>query len=291
MRPAWVDAAWTDAVAVTRVWVTWSPAEPWRPGEHAGVLVRGQLGARFTDVACLRPPRDCAPCELAPVCLVPGWFDPNVLGGHQPRPWALAVRAGPVVDAAHPLRARVTFAGPLPSAEAVEAALRRPIAFGASAIPHALTSLRVEQADLLAGDPWPAPTTLAACAPWPDAPPAGATLSTRSRTQVDAKRPMDRPDDLLGALRKRCHDVARTAGVRTGRWPDAPPPTWSAFLPERAGRYSARQDAHLNLSGWRGEVSYGPEVAGFVDLLAAAAVLQVGRNTTSGMGEIALTWR
>jgi len=46
----------------------------------------------------------------------------------------------------------------------------------------------------------------------------------------------------------------------------------------------------LDLSGFTGTFSIGPEVAPWVDLLAAVAAVNIGTQTSYGLGRLEIDW-
>ena len=95
---------------------------------------------------------------------------------------------------------------------------------------------------------------------------------------------------LLTAIIRRIRALAQREGRTVAhRWPSR------AGLNARVrglefietSRFSVRQDQRLDLGGWIGEIEFAPGVADpFLDLLAAAEVVQVGQHTSAGLGVI-----
>ena len=135
---------------------------------------------------------------------------------------------------------------------------------------------------------WPAPSSLAAFAELPVGA-AEAALAVASPIQWRGASPgcPPRVSDLVRLAVDRARSVARAVGVRVDRWwpsPDAVAGEWSDPVWVAGSRWSQRQGARVDLSGWTGTLRLDP--TGVEDLLAAAVVLGVGRGTSAGMGRL-----
>ena len=56
-------------------------------------------------------------------------------------------------------------------------------------------------------------------------------------------------------------------------------------------RYSSRQQSRMKLGGIVGTVRYGPVSAAYVPVLEMASLLHLGKQSTFGLGKLALCWR
>jgi hypothetical protein len=97
--------------------------------------------------------------------------------------------------------------------------------------------------------------------------------------------------ELLQAAVLRVRAAARaSAHELENRWPAAPARAWDRQEWIRVDRRARSQPGRQEMSGWIGHVYLDSRFAPWFELLAAAELLHVGRATTRGHGEIALTW-
>lgn len=290
-------STWAAPIRVTRTTLTLVPDRPWQPSPETAVRLRGMLGLMFTRAACTRPPRDCAPCDLRAACVVPTWFEPNVTGGHQARPYRVSFPDGlAAVTPNHPLRVDLHWFGAVPRPDLlVRALLELPTAdLGPAA--HRLDRVEARGAgdpvdvvlDSTPVAPWPAPASLASTLR-----PLNGPLRVRLRSPLQLDAPpvhtAPNPAHLLRKAIRRVQEVATAQGVRLDhRWPDVPEHLgqWCYVRVVPAARWTRRQQAWVDLSGVIGEIVYPPEVAPWADLLAAAAIVGLGRHTTCGLGDL-----
>jgi hypothetical protein len=301
-----VGARWMHLLRATVVDVSWTAEEAWSPAPDLAVQVRGALGAAFTRAVCERPPRDCAPCPIQGRCLVPTWYEPNVVGGHSSRPFSVTVEPPPSLAVGERLHARLVFHGAIPDPDAILRALRFAggEGFGATRARHDLAALEVRGegapawvvVDGARRDAWPAPGTLEHLVSVP-ARASGAFVSLRSPLQADDPRrstaPLE-PADLVLRCIRRVQALAEAEGVWLPvRWPAAPEGIgrWEGRRWVEKTVWSQRQQAEIVLSGWRGELVYGAGIEAFADVLAACCLVSVGRQTSYGLGALSVGWR
>jgi len=119
-----------------------------------------------------------------------------------------------------------------------------------------------------------------------------ATLRLRSRLQLDRAHTRPTLPLLVRALVHRLRAVQRSLDLPAEpRWPDSSDlATLDELRFEEASRASQRQGQQVDLSGWVGSLSVGPEIAPYADLLAIGEVLQVGRHTSEGLGSYTVHW-
>lgn len=272
---------WTDAIPLTQLSATLQPRAPWRHDEPA-LALRGALGAAVVRRFCQQPKLDCAPCPHRSGCLVPGWYDPGLVGATGVRPFWLRVDGGGgELDADSPLRFAWTFLGQppepnLPIQAVTDAATA---GLGAERVPHDVVSIDVRAGPLTAslGPSFAGP----------------ATLRTRSRLALRRDGRVDRRPTLarvIGAAIVRVRELERALGVRSERrWPSvevATPPRSCRWV--AASRWSSRQEREVDLSGVEAEWEVPAEiVASHGDLLRALPALSLGRSTSAGMGGVA----
>lgn len=253
---------------------------------------RGALGSALMDVVCVRDHRNCQACDVRVGCTVPGWFDPGRLGSNLPRP--VAIRSVDIDPTRHVLSVSLVLHGELRDRESLVASLRRAgrLGFGKARAPGVLTQLIAwdggtgalvvdgGQSVSSVPDP-PALTRLLA---------AGSAVGLRLLSPARVDRPNTRPTGalLIASAIRRLRALAEAQGaVVDRRWPD--PGDIHDLRTELtrvdATRWSERQRARIDLSGWVGELEC-EGLESFQDLLAAAEVLQIGKYTSAGLGVV-----
>lgn len=285
--------SWADALRVLSVQATYVLDQPLR-GLHPPAF-RGAMGAAYMDLACTRPDRECAHCDRQSSCTVTTWFDPGRLGSGRPRPYAL--RELSVGPGGRTLTASLRVFGRVPQQDVLLGALRRvgAMGFGAKRVRGTLGQLLavgggesvpvVDGGQLLAPLPEPSPlTTLFLSVP------QQPRLLLASPMQLGRTDAPITGADLLSSTIRRLHALAAEQGQRIDhRWPDpgAVRVIESELSWVEGSRWSRRQRARIGLGGWMGSmVLDGAEE--FQELVAAAEVIQVGRNTSAGLGAIAI---
>lgn len=297
-----LGAPWMHLLRATLVDAAWTPNRPWRAAPDAAIQVRGAVGWGFTQAACARPPRACEGCALTPTCLVPTWYEANLQGGHRGRPFSTTVSPPEVVSPDSPLRARLVLYGDLPDRAALLSALRLAGAMlGPADVQHTLTRLVVRgeggPADVVGGAgpaAWPEAATLDALIDVPRAP-QGAVVTLRAPLQADTPRGAQElsPEAFLERCIRRVQALATDQGIHLpARWPRAEGSfgRWQDRRWVDKSQWSQRTGERIDLSGWRGSLEYGPEVAPYADVLAAAALVSVGRLTSYGLGAVSVAW-
>ncbi|MCB9797047.1 MAG: CRISPR system precrRNA processing endoribonuclease RAMP protein Cas6 [Alphaproteobacteria bacterium] len=295
---------WMRALRVTRVEVELRPLRPWRLPRDPAVTLRGALGSAMMELVCVRPGPSCQGCPHASGCLIPGWYEPGRLGSAAPRPVALRVAHSGGVEVSGSLRLELLIFGASPrSSLLVEAIVRAArLGLGPERVPHRVARLLVHGegqrvcvlVDERAVAAWPAAGSLHTLAEMPEAV-AGARVHVLTPvywTGMDAARPPS-AGALLNAALGRVRKLARAQDIELQRWwpdPGALTGRWLGPVWRERVRYSKRQSHEVQLSGWTGTLEVGPAVAPFVDLLAAAAVLGVGKGTTAGAGRLEVEW-
>lgn len=286
---------------LTRLNLVLEPDAPWRPGPDLGNTVRGAFGNALHSIACVVPGRRCQGCREEDQCLYPVWYEGP---GHAVRPFALRVvwTVGEVVSSERPIRVTIVFFGHVPrTGWIVEAVMRMArVGLGSHRVPHRVVHALVEGkgagASLVGGGPasiWPEPAPLSR---FSQAPTEHEDVRVTLVTPVDfgkrvgGGRPS--PAQLLLLARDRVLAIARLQGVRIPRpWPrvEQAGGHWEDLHYERGHRRSAAQERSMPMSGWVGTVGYpAVSIAPFLDLLAAAEVVQVGGWTTAGLGVVAV---
>lgn len=294
---------------LTNLTATLRPAAPWRLPTHPEVMVRGTLGARLFDLRCRRDDRDCAPCEHRATCPIPTWWDPGRGAAHAVRPFVPAVpvgrgaRVGP--ERSWDLQLALMTSSPEPD---LLLAMLEEAAFdglGPERIRHDLCRVQVQgDSTQVIWDgqrtdaPWPEP----AAAPTPPVDPdrlvsARVHFRTPWRCTPPRHRPADAQptaEDLVRAAWQRIRPVQRAQGrsVKWPRWPDPTdlPGTWEHHRFERVKVRSGRQDQLLDLSGHRGVLVLGPEIGPWAGLLAAVSAINIGRQSSYGLGRFQVEW-
>jgi hypothetical protein len=286
----------------TRLVAVLEPQIPWRPGPELAVTVRGAFGLAVREVACVHPGGACADCPERGVCLVPAWFEGR---GGDLRPFALRVAwpTGELVDRARPIRATWTFLGPIPRPSLLVEALHRMAraGLGPLRVPHRVAHAVAEGEGApveLAGSGsvpvWPEPVPLSRLVRIP-AEARGARVDLVTRVsfgkRLEGREPA--PADLVAAAMARARHVAQHQSVALPvRWPDPREAVgrWLYLRREGAQRWSGRQRQEVWLDGWIGAAEFGAEIAPFADLMAFAEVVQIGRDTSAGLGVVQVTW-
>ena len=299
-----IDPSWMAQLTLTTVHAVLQPEREWQLPPRVSVTVRGALGAAMFDVACQQAHRRCADCAARSSCLLPTWYDPSLGGGHDPRPFALQVepRGRSVVAPPTPLHVRVRFFGPLPEPELVVQALTRAAesGLGPQRVRHRLTQLTVTGSDAPAAvvrdgervQAWPTPGLLTRQVQLP-LEPRGARVRLISPLQLKVRGAAPTPGELVDAAIGRVRGLARQLGERVDRrWPATEhlPGEWRELRFAQASRKPSSGRGSHDLSGWLGELALGHEALPFVDLLAAAELLHIGRSSSSGLGRVAVTW-
>lgn len=297
---------WTRAVLLTRLGLELAPRAPCRLGEDPDRLLRGLLGRAVFDVACAREHRSCEACDLRMDCDIPGWYDPGRPHAHAPRP-ALPrsiTPAGASLSPGEPWRAEILVLGAIPRPSLLVEALVRlgRNGLGPERAPLSLARLEVQGA----GPPvalvreerqvgrWPAPGPLAAFLALPGEI-GGVEVQVESPLSWTGARPDREPTagDLLWAALGRVRQVSRAQGLpQPPPWPDPRrlDQPWDLAVWEGGSRRTSG-DGVQDLSGWTGKLTLGPEIGPWASLLAAGAVLGLGRSVSAGRGRIALDWR
>lgn len=296
---------WLSTLTVTPLTLLLEPTAPTPLSPDLDLTLRSAFGAAFSRTACARPPRDCGRCDLTASCLIPNWFERPVHQGHGSRIYALRTDAGPDMAPGRPLRLQLTLLGPVPDPQLVLDALRD---LAATGIGEARTRLRIRALRVLGPDgpvevlrddrphqPWPPSPSVGQAARWPAFRPVAARVHLRTPTQLDEPGPRPvppTPHDLLLRMIHRVHRVAELQDVRVARWPDPAPGlgSWEWLEWAERSRWTQRQNKPIDLSGWVGAAIYGEGVTDFVELLAVAELLQVGRHTTTGAGVLKVEW-
>ncbi len=264
-----------------------------RPVERFGAVgFRGALGAALMDILCVREHRACTRCDVATSCQVPGWFDPGRLGSSAPRP--ISIRSIDIDGTGSALSVVLVLHGIVEDKDSFVAALRRSgrQGFGKRRVSAALSQLIA----------WTGgPGTLVVdggrtVATLPDPSGVGRLVAGGSAEGVRLLSPLrvDRANTrptgalLVKSAIRRVRALAAWQGVSLDRrWPDPAELQDGRVELTRvdAARWSARQKARIDLSGWVGELECDG-LEPFEDLLAVAEVLQVGRYTSVGLGVV-----
>lgn len=298
---------WMREIAVTELVAELVPSRPWTlPGEPAR-MVRSALGKALFELICAREHRVCQGCDLQPSCEIPTWYDPGKGGSHQSPPLLpeSITPGGARLHPDEPLRVRLWLLGPAPRPGLIVEALVRMARGGlgpAPGVPHRLGGLTVcgeaGRARLVEDERvvglWPRPGRLADFAPLP-AEPRGATVLITAPLRWRDANPHQPPTlgDLLWASINRVRQVAREQGLpQPPRWEDprALRQPWQQPQWHPARHQSSRQGTQ-DLSGWTGVARLGPEVAPWVEPLAACGVLGLGSAISTGRGRLMIDWR
>ena len=299
--------SWWRSIRLTRLDMTLTPQQPWRLPPEPGVTVRGALGDALQRRVCTQPGTPCPACPARSACVVPQWLDPGRLGASAGRPLIPWVHApgGSWVGPARPLAVTVWALGEAPDGDLVVESLlemaRRGL--GAARVPHTITRLMAQGdggPNLLLADgapvgAWPASGSLSDHCHLPHRPQGALVHLTHAATWSGARADVaPRPAELLGAMIRRARQVAREQGGAVDRyWPTAEGlrGQWRELQWQPGARFSARQGEAVPLGGFTGALQLGAELAPFADLLAAATVLGVGKNTSCGLGRVVVEWR
>lgn len=298
--------AWWRAIRLTRLDMTLTPSRAWRLPPEPGVTVRGALGDALQRLVCVSPGTLCPACPARSACVVPQWLDPGRLGASAGRPLIPWVDApgGSWVGPTRPLAVTVWVLGEAPDGALVVESLLRLArqGLGHERVPHTLTRLMAQGAlgpSLIIADEatvgeWPAPGCLSDHARLPRRPQGARVYLTRPVSWSGARADVvPRPAELVQAMMRRARQVAREQGGAVDRyWPAAEGlvGVWRDLQWTPGARFSARQGETVPLGGFTGALQLGPEVAPFADLLAAATVLGVGKNTSCGLGRVVVEW-
>lgn len=255
------------------------------------VLMRGCLGAALMTLACVRDDADCSLCSRLDGCSIPTWFDPGrgPLGGLRP----LALRS--VTHDAQGLHVTWTLLSPPPDPELFLASLfRMGIAgFGRDRVSYPLSELVAWGARgpvvVVAGGQrqasLPPPPRLRQLV---DELPDDAVVVLETPLKLDAQASKPDLQALIRAGIRRVRGVAALQGVRVEQRWDLPVHDAHWDIERREGaRRSKRQGRQLDLSGWVGQARLSAEqMQRYGGLVAALAVLQVGRDTSCGLGVV-----
>lgn len=106
---------------------------------------------------------------------------------------------------------------------------------------------------------------------------AGEERADPSHAGLHARHPLQRAQDL------------------SADWPRWPDPTgiaglWERHRVQQVAIRSTRQDERVDLSGHRGVLVFGPEIAPFSTLVAAVSAINIGRHTSYSLGRFDVTW-
>lgn len=283
-----VGSLWLDQVHVTQVRALLFPTRSWTLGRDPSVALRGALGAAMMDLECVREDRQCAPCPHADSCLISSWYDPGRNTGRS-RPFTLwgTPGVGAEVGPERPLVADMTFTEPLPKPELLKLAWDR---VGRVGVGHDRIPADVELMVLGGeGSGWPGPVPLRQVARVPRG-------VVRAKLHFDVPLQLKEageptPTAVLEAMINRVRGVARRQGVRIDRWfPNRLRGYWEQLRHLPGQRFSARQQAELDLSGWTGVLVIDEDADAISDLLGAIEVVGVGRATTAGLGRVWVEW-
>lgn len=286
-----------DDLPVTLLIARLRPERAWRLPAAPGSTVRSALLASLHHALCLQDDVLCAVCRHPDRCTVTTFWHSD---GHRVAPWWLSVatpgRTALTID--DTLEIRMGLAGPIPEPGALPRAWLRmaSLGLGPRRVPHRIESLVAEGSGPprtlvrfgVLEEPMPEPGTLAQHIRVPSE--AGPALIRLDTPYVGKRRP-DAAEWLhaaIGRVRGLARSLRRTVSVR---WPD--PPAMGRARLERieAARRSRSHPGRQDLSGWVGQLQLaGHEATPYVDLLAAAEVLGVGRSTTFGMGSVSVDW-
>ena len=267
-----------------RLTVHLRPDRSWRLPTNPEVMVRGALGRAFFEVACDRDDRVCDHCARTATCNIPSWWDPSRLGSHRLRPFTPRVltrprtRVGPDRSWQYMV---VLVIPPTPDLTLLRQAIMRAAAdgFGAERVPH-----RVER--LVGGETRSVPGA-----------PHGVTgAKLHFVTPWRSTRRGAHPPDFSSIVRAsiaRIRAIERHQNRSAGpRWalPEGCLGRWNRVRWVRRKVHSTNRSAMLDLSGFTGTFSIGPEVAPWVDLLAAVAAVNIGTQTSYGLGRLEIDW-
>ena len=281
------------------------PRGSWRPAPDLSVTLRGALGSALFDVACVRDHRKCEGCAVHP-CMIPDWYDPSRSSrAHHVRPFTLHVRTPALATPEDGVHASWSFLGPVPWPAAFLVALQRAalLGLGRNRVPHDVARLQVYgegapvevvEANKQVGI-WPRPGRLADFLM--PAPPSltSATLHVRGPLRLHRDLEPEPPSgaDVLRGGFFRMRDVTRALGFSLReRWPDPDEVvgTWLDVDLRTHRRRASDGSGSVDLAGWQGTLHLAGDLAPYADLLAAMAVLGVGKNTSSGMGFVDVSW-
>ncbi len=175
---------------------------------------------------------------------------------------------------------------------------------GRQRVPHRVASMVLHGAggpvqviaDSIEVSPWPKPGLLSDFLQLPQQRPAGAWIELISPMQLRKASPHRPPPVamILQSALSRVRMLERWMGLEVGRW--WPALTCVSGLWEDAAwsaqqRFSRRQGAPINLSGWIGRIRLEGDVSALADLLAAGEVLGIGRGISAGCGQVRVAWR
>jgi hypothetical protein len=100
-------------------------------------------------------------------------------------------------------------------------------------------------------------------------------------------------EDFVRTAINRVRWIARSQSVEIDRWWPAPHQIHGEWIRTRwmnQSRYSTRKQADVSLSGWVGTLQLDASAAPIQDLLRAAEIFGVGRNTSAGGGRFKIRW-
>lgn len=287
---------WMRDLPVTRVVAAYVPDRPVPVDVLTSSRVRGALEAHLRQVVCVA----CSERDHVPGCIVPAWW--RRPAQEVPRWWIrVAPEPGVLVGPDRPLVVSWGALGEIPRPTALVEAFVRTADTGVALGPMGLDSLvvhgdgvptLVEGRRVLAGY-WPGPSPLSRHVRAPGA--GGATIRLVTPFQPPQAVSDVRPTvaSWLRSAIGRVRGTARSVGVQLAtRWPDPDQARGAAQLwPVTASRPAVSQPGDQDLSGWVGLLRLeAPAASPFVDLLAAAEVLGVGRGVTRGLGAVEVDW-
>jgi hypothetical protein len=278
-----------DEIEVLRLRFRLGPRAPFSPPPFPGSMIRGAFGHALKSAVCVRDHRACERCDLVAICAYPRIFEPS--------------RDGPGEAGRGPLRRTPPFffewdariGGRAPSTEPWEVDLFL-VGKACELASPAVTAMARAAAGGL-GTSRTAHEVLGVEARGPDpvralAPPLGPTLRLLTPLRLREGGALAARFSFEGFVRAALRRfrllggggggvdegaIDRAREVRVARenvgWFD-----WT--------RRSARQETTMELGGLLGEVELEGDLAPLAPVLAAAAVLHVGKNATFGLGRV-----
>lgn len=294
------------AVPVTVVRAPFVPRQRWRISMRAGVSLRAALRRAFRRVVCVEPDRPrCQGCpELHHGCLLPNWVEPCFRGCREPSPIALRVNRRGQVGPSRPFTLTLTIVGEIPDVSVVAQTLAEcgRIGLGRDRIPHYIGPIAVSGRThelLLPGgvDGWPEPLPLSARIRYPEQP-RRCRIRLRSPLRWFNGWPASdtvTPAVLFHAALLRLRDIERSLGWKSLPW--FKPPGNEVVVTRYDIRWVERRrgswgddESGLWVDGAVGEVVLEGDLTRLAPFLALGEVLQLGRATSAGLGEVELDW-